>query len=115
MKWRFFEYVPAVVLIYATAMIMASLGLFVQNDAINAIYKLTKTNLLPAMLFLMLLEVDFRHFFKLGKSLIIAYILAVVSIAFAFIVVALLFDFNKEMAAALVHSQAVGWVALQIW
>jgi uncharacterized membrane protein len=79
---------------------MASLGLFAQNDAINAIYKLTKTNLLPAMLFLMLLEVDFRHFFKLGKSLIIAYLLAVVSIAFAFIVVALLFDFNKEMAAA---------------
>jgi len=99
-SWKFFEYVPAVVLIYATAMLMASLGLFSQNDAINAIYKLTKTNLLPAMLFLMLLEVDFRHFFKLGKSLIIAYILAVVSIAFAFIAVALLFDFNKEMAAA---------------
>ena len=79
---------------------MASFGLFAQNDAIHAVYKLTKTNLLPAMLFLMLLEVDFRHFFKLGKSLIIAYVLAVVSIAFAFIIVALLFDFSKEMAAA---------------
>lgn len=31
------------------------------------------------MLFLMLLEVDFKHFFKLGKSLLIAYALAVFS------------------------------------
>ena len=67
---------------------------------ITAIYKLTKTNLLPAMLFLMLLEVDFKHFFKLGKSLLIAYFLAVISIAAAFIIVAYLFHFEKETAAA---------------
>ena len=96
----FFEYIPVVVLIYATSMLLASLGIFEQNQEITAIYKLTKTNLLPAMLFLMLLEVDFQHFIKLGKSLLIAYFLAVVSIAFAFIVVAYLFHFDQEMAAA---------------
>jgi uncharacterized membrane protein len=52
------------------------------------------------MLFLMLLQVDFRHFFKLGKSLLIAYILAVASIAFSFIVVAWGFDFSPEMSGA---------------
>jgi len=99
-KMRIFEYLPAVVMIYAFMMLLASLGIFTYNSAINNVYTLTKTNLLPAMLFLMLLEIDFRHFLKLGKKLLLAYLLAVSSIAFAFIVVAALFHFNQEMAAA---------------
>ena len=99
-KLKVFKFVPAVVMIYASSMFMASMGVFESNDEINAIYKLTKTNLLPAMLFLMLLQVDFRHFFKLGKTLLISYILAVLSIAFGFIVVSLLFNFNSDMSAA---------------
>ncbi|MEA3371039.1 MAG: DUF819 family protein, partial [Campylobacterota bacterium] len=97
---KIFKYVPAVVMIYASSMFLASMGVFESNNEINAIYKLTKTNLLPAMLFLMLLQVDFRHFFKLGKTLLISYVLAVLSIAFGFIVVSLLFNFNADMSAA---------------
>ena len=97
---KVFKFVPAVVMIYAFSMFLASMGAFESNEEINAIYKLTKTNLLPAMLFLMLLQVDFRHFFKLGKTLLISYILAVFSIAFGFIVVSLLFNFNSDMSAA---------------
>lgn len=81
-------------------MLLASLGLFDSNAEISSIYKQTKTNLLPAMLFLMLLQVDLRHFLKLGKSLLIAYILAVLSIAFSFIVVAIIFDFSSSMSGA---------------
>ena len=81
-------------------MLLASLGVFDSNAEINAIYKTTKTNLLPAMLFLMLLQIDFSHFFRLGKSLLIAYALAIFSIAFAFIFVALMFNFNADMSAA---------------
>ena len=97
---KVFKFIPAVVMIYASSMFLASMGMFESNEEINAIYKLTKTNLLPAMLFLMLLQVDFRHFFKLGKTLLISYILAVLSIAFGFIVVSLLFNFNSDMSAA---------------
>ncbi|MDF1878304.1 DUF819 domain-containing protein [Sulfurimonas sp. SAG-AH-194-C20] len=97
---KVFKLIPAVVFIYASSMLLASLGLFDANAEINAIYKQTKTNLLPAMLFLMLLQVDLRHFAKLGKSLIISYLLAVFSIAFGFIVVAILFDFNSSMSGA---------------
>ncbi|MDQ7044446.1 MAG: DUF819 family protein [Sulfurimonas sp.] len=99
-SWKVFKFVPAVVMIYAFSMLLASLGVFEYNQEINSIYSLTKTNLLPAMLFLMLLQVDFRHFFKLGKSLLIAYILALFSLTVGFIVVAVLFDFNKDMASA---------------
>jgi len=99
-KLKVFKFVPAVVMIYASSMFLASMGVLESNQDINAIYKLTKTNLLPAMLFLMLLQVDFRHFFKLGKTLLISYILAVFSIAFGFIVVSLVFNFNSDMSAA---------------
>ncbi len=100
LKLSIFKYIPAVVMIYASTMLLAALGVFESNDEINRVYKLTKTNLLPAMLFLMLLQVDFRHFFRLGKKLLISYVLAVSSIAFGFVVVALAFDFNSDMSAA---------------
>ena len=97
---KIFKLIPAVVFIYAFAMIFASFGMFDNSKEIDAIYKLTKTNLLPAMLFLMLLEVDFKHFLKLGKSLIIAYILALLSISFGFVAVVYLFGFDKDIAGA---------------
>ena len=99
-NYKILKYVPAVVLIYVLSMLLASLGIFEQNAQIHHIYKLTKTNLLPAMLFLMLLQVDFRHFLKLGKSLLIAYTLAVFSIAAAFILTAFIFHFDAQTAAA---------------
>ena len=99
-KLKVFKFVPAVVMIYAFSMFMASMGVFEYNDEINDIYKLTKTNLLPAMLFLMLLQVDFSHFFKLGKSLIIAYILALISLSIGFVAVAIIFNFDTQMASA---------------
>lgn len=99
-KWKFFKFIPAVVLIYASAMLFASLGFFEYNEDITAIYKKAKTNILPAMLFLMLLSVDIRLFFKLGKKLIISYILAVLSIGFAFVSVAYMFEFSADMSGA---------------
>jgi len=97
---KIFRYLPAVVMVYAFSMLLATLGVFKESEAIDSIYKLTKTNLLPAMLFLMLLEVDFKHFLKLGKSLIIAYILALLSISFGFVAVVYLFGFDKDIAGA---------------
>ena len=99
-KWRLLRYTPAVVLVYAFSMFLASMGAFEYNDAINATYKTVKSNLLPAMLFLMLLQVDLKHFVKLGQKLLIAYLLALFSIAFAFIAVASLFHFSEDMAGA---------------
>ena len=87
-------------MIYAFSMLLAGFHVFDNNDAIKEIYTTTKKNLLPAMLFLMLLQVDFKHFFKLGRSLLISYVLAIFSIGFAFIVVALLFDFDSDMSGA---------------
>ncbi|MBT5934006.1 DUF819 family protein [Sulfurimonas sp.] len=100
LKFRVFKLVPAIVMIYASSMILATSGVFEFNEEVNSIYKLTKSNLLPAMLFLMLMRIDFKHFFKLGKSLLIAYVLAVLSLGIGFIVVAIIFNFSPEMSAA---------------
>lgn len=97
---KFFKFVPSVVIVYAFSMLLAGLGAFGDNKEINDIYSLSKANLLPAMLFLMLLQVDFSHFFRLGKSLLIAYVLAVLSLAIGFITVALVFGFDRDMASA---------------
>ncbi|MEK6660110.1 MAG: DUF819 family protein, partial [Campylobacterota bacterium] len=93
-------YLPAVVLIYIFSMVLASLGIFEQNEAIDTVYENAKKYLLPAMLFLMLLQVDIRDFFKLGKSLLIAYSLAIFSIVFGFIAVSWAFSFDADMAGA---------------
>lgn len=100
LKHKIFTYLPSVVMIYAFSMFLASIGVFDRNDAIHDIYKLAKTNLLPAMLFLILLQVDLRDFIKLGRKLLLAYVLAVLSIAVGFMIVVYLFGFDKMTASA---------------
>ncbi len=99
-RLKFFKFVPSFVLIYIFSMSLASMGVFEQNEAIDAVYQNTKKNLLPAMLFLMLLQIDIRDFLKLGKSLLISYALALFSLSFAFVFISFVFDFDKEAASA---------------
>ncbi|MDD5157348.1 DUF819 family protein [Sulfurimonas sp.] len=99
-KLKVFKFVPVVVMIYLSCMFLAGIGVFEQNKNIDEVYSNLQKILLPSMLFLMLLRVDLRDFFKLGKSLLIAYVLAIFSLFVAFISVSLIFDFNKEMAAS---------------
>ena len=97
---KIFRYIPAIVMLYALSMAMAYVGVFEHNDAIKHIYNTAKTNLLPAMLFLILLQIDIKDFLHLGKRLIGAYLLALVSLGVAFVGVVSLFDFTPEMRAA---------------
>ena len=98
-KSKFFNYIPSVVIIYILSMLFASFGAF-HGAQIELSSDLAKRYILPAMLFLMLLQVDIRDFVKLGKKLLIAYVLSVVSIVFAFIVVVWAFALNPDMAGA---------------
>ncbi len=93
-KAKIFSYIPAVVMIYALSMLFSHFIEF--NEQINESYSLVKSNLLPAMLFLMLLSVDLKLFFSLSSSLIISYILATFSIGLSFIIIFYLFGFSQE-------------------
>jgi len=82
---RLFEYLPAIVILYFTVMLFSTLGLWQKSESVTATYKALKDNLLPAMIFLMLLTADMRHILKLGKKMLLTFLLASASIAFGFI------------------------------
>ena len=98
-KIKFFEYLPPIVILYFTVMTLSSLGLWTKTDEINSAYKSFKSNLLPAMIFLMLLQTDIRKIFKLGKKILLTFFLASFSISLGFIIMfALLHNFFEEGA-----------------
>ncbi len=105
-KHRLFTFLPAVVLIYAAAMGLAQLGFWQESTPIRDSYKSVKTVLLPAMLFVMLLQIDLKAFAGLGRSLIIAYVASVLSLAIAF--VALFWLFSLDLDAAGVFATLAG-------
>ncbi len=107
-KHKLFTFLPAVVLIYAAAMALAQLGFWQESGAIYDSYKSVKTVLLPAMLFLMLLQIDIKAFAGMGKSLIIAYVASVVSLSIAFIALFWLFALNSD-AAGVFATLAGSW------
>lgn len=86
-KSKFFEYFPAIVIIYFTIVLLSIFGLW---DVQSVEIKQTKSQLedlvLPIMLFLMLIRCDIRMVIKLGKKLLIAFFGASISIIIAFII-----------------------------
>ena len=86
-----FEYLPSIVLIYFIVMLASTFGIWQKTDEITNTYKALKSNLLPAMIFLMLLLADMREIFKLGKKMILTFLLASVSIGLGFIGMFVLF------------------------
>ncbi|MBA1420643.1 MAG: DUF819 domain-containing protein [Epsilonproteobacteria bacterium] len=95
---RLFEYLPAIVIIYFVVMLASTFGLWHKTESVTATYKSVKSNLLPAMIFLMLLLADMREIFKLGKKMLLTFLLASVSIALGFVGMFALFhtSFGEE-------------------
>ena len=82
---KLFEYLPSIVIIYFVVMLFSTFGLWQKSESVTATYKTVKSNLLPTMIFLMLLSADMREIFKLGKKMLLTFFLASVSIAMGFI------------------------------
>ena len=82
---KLFEYLPAIVIIYFVVMLASTFGLWEKTESVTATYKSVKSNLLPAMIFLMLLLADMREIVKLGKKMLLTFFLASVSIGLGFV------------------------------
>lgn len=85
-KLKFFEYLPAIVILYFLIMTLSTLGVWSRNQEITDTYRAFKSNLLPAMIFLMLLQSDIRKVFKLGKKILLTFFLASFTISLGFII-----------------------------
>jgi len=83
--YKIFDYLPAIVIIYFGVMVLSTLGVWEKSDSINTTYKTLKSNLLPAMIFLMLLSADMREIVKLGSKMLFTFFLSSFSIAIGFI------------------------------
>ena len=83
--YKIFDYLPAIVIIYFGVMVLSTLGVWEKSDSINTTYKTLKSNLLPAMIFLMLLSADMREIVKLGSKMLFTFFLSSFSIAMGFI------------------------------
>jgi uncharacterized membrane protein len=86
-KSKFFKYMPAVVLIYLGAMLLSTFCVWKKTDDVNFFYHMTKTNLLPVMIFLMLLRCDLRKIIKLGPRMLLGFFTSSFSIILGFIIV----------------------------
>lgn len=85
-KSKFFDYVPPVVIIYFGAAILFSFGIIGKSDDVTLYYKMSKANLLPVMIFLMLLRCDLRQIARLGKRMLLGFFSAMFSIMAGFII-----------------------------
>ena len=95
---RLFKYLPSVVLIYLGTMLLSTYGLWSKTTDIDFYYNLTKTNLLPVMIFLMLLRCDLRKIIKLGPRMLTGFFAASLSIMLGFVSVYAIFQGMYEAA-----------------
>jgi uncharacterized membrane protein len=86
-KGTIFKYVPAVVIIYFGTMLLSTGAVWEKTDDVNVYYNLTKRNLLPVMIFLMLLRCDVRKIITLGPRMLLGFFTASCSIVLGFIIV----------------------------
>ena len=84
-KAKIFNILPSIVIIYFVVMLLSTFGIWQKSDSVTLIYKTIKLNLLPAMIFLMLLNADMREIFKLGKKMLFTFFVTSLSIALGFI------------------------------
>lgn len=90
-KYRFFKIIPGIVLLYFAVMLLSTLGLWIKTESINTAYSAVKGNLLPSMIFLLLLKGDIRQIAALGPKMILAFITASVSIGIGFVITFMIF------------------------
>lgn len=83
-KWKFFEFVPPIVLLYLSTMVLCTIGAW-DMEATKPAYSAMKNNILYAMIFLMLLRCDIRKIIKLGPKMLGGFFAASFSIAIGFI------------------------------
>ena len=87
-KWKLFEYVPPLVLIYVVNMIFCTIGMFdmTAGSPVKNAYSNTMYNILYAMIFVLLLQCDFRKLIKLGGRMFAIFLAGTLTIGIGFVV-----------------------------
>ncbi|WP_049622807.1 DUF819 domain-containing protein [Frateuria defendens] len=89
--WRLFEVLPPIVLVYLTVTALAVSGLWQVNEEIRAAQGLLIAHMVPALLFLLMINCDLRAIFRLGPRVLAVFFSTTVCLFIAFISVFLIF------------------------
>ena len=89
--WRLFSVLPPIVLTYLLVTALAVSGAWQASEAITAAQRTLTTQLLPALLFLLMIGCDLRAILKLGPRMLAVFACAMASILAAIVIVFLLF------------------------
>ncbi|HEX7111804.1 MAG TPA: DUF819 family protein [Mizugakiibacter sp.] len=89
--WRVFEVLPPIVLTYLLVTALAASGLWQVNGEIRAAQSMLITHLVPALLFLLMINCDLRAILRLGPRVLAVFFSTTVCLFVAFIATFLIF------------------------
>jgi uncharacterized membrane protein len=89
--WRVFAVFPPIVLVYLSVTALAVLGLWRITPAIQGAQKLLIGQLVPALLFLLMVNCDLRAIFALGPRVLAVFFCTSISLFIGFVVTYLIF------------------------
>ena len=89
--WKLFAVFPPIVLVYLSVTALAVLGLWQVTPAIQTSQKLLIAQLIPALLFLLMINCDLRAIFALGPRVLAVFFCTTLSLFVGFVVTYLAF------------------------
>ncbi len=110
-QWRIFAVLPPIVMTYLLVTGLSVAGLWQGNEAIESSRKLMLSWILPALMFLLLVNCDIKAILALGPRILLAFLCATGSILLAmFAVFMLMRGFLPVDAGNILASVAGGWI-----
>lgn len=91
LAWRVFEVLPPIVWTYLFVTALAVGGLWHSTAEIQVAQRALTTQLLPALLFLLMVTCDLRAILKVGPRVLVVFVCAMLSILIAIVLVYLMF------------------------
>lgn len=110
-QWRVFAVLPPIVMTYLLVTGLSVAGLWQSNEAIESSRKLILSWILPALMFLLLINCDIKAILALGPRILLAFLCATGSILLAMLAVfTLMRGFLPAEAGNTLASVAGGWI-----
>ena len=91
LKWKIFDILSPMLLIYLGAAILGSFGLFGKTESVATYQNIISVNFLPLMLVFMLIQCDLRKILRMGPKMLLSFLCASFTICLGFIVAFLIF------------------------
>ncbi|MEO8160299.1 MAG: DUF819 family protein [Arenimonas sp.] len=91
LRWRMFSFMPPIVLTYLGVTLLAVLGAWELNEAIKSAQSAATSTLVPALIFLLMINCDLRAIFALGPRVLGVFFCTTISLFVAFVATYLLY------------------------